>query len=377
MTSRAPAPLQLDATFFQQLFESAGLPVFACDRQGKILAWNALAERLFQSRHGDPERPDLRDVLPPEQHADLADGLGILLETGRPLEFRSRIAGQNEEPTEYAVWLTPIYDDDRRLKCVCVWFNDITARLQLRRSMRKRERLTTLGVLAGSVAHHYNNLLCSIATSLEFALNMNTMSAMRRVLRRTADALGRATRLTHQLLAFAQADHRMYDLAALDETVRQYFDEHQAALAARGIKLELDCQRIPYVPLPREQLTIVIDNLTQNAAEAMPAGGTLAVSLKRKNEDAVLLAIADTGPGISATEMEHVFEPFFTTKGELGAGETHQAGMGLAVAHGLVSEMRGTISAANVPAGGARFEIILPVGDQPAGPPAGSGSAAT
>ena len=62
--------------------------------------------------------------------------------------------------------------------------------------------------------------------------------------------------------------------------------------------------------------------------------------------------------------MEHVFEPFFTTKGELGEGATHQAGMGLAVAHGLIAEMRGTISASNDPKGGARFEIILPVGGQ-------------
>jgi signal transduction histidine kinase len=244
---------------------------------------------------------------------------------------------------------------------VCVWFKDITARLQLRRSMRKRERLTTLGALAGSVAHHYNNLLCSIATSLEFALNMNTIAATRRVLRRTADAVGRATQLTQQLLAFAQADHRMSDLADLTESVLRYFDRNEAELAARGIKLEVDWQRIPFVPVRRDQFTIVIENLARNAIEAMPSGGTLTVTLQRRGEHAVMLTIADSGPGIAPDEMEHLFEPFFTTKGALGAGGTRQAGMGLAVAHGLISEMHGAISVCNAPTGGARFEIVLPL----------------
>lgn len=365
MTNRAAAPVQLDAAFFKRLFEGAGLPVFVCDPTGRILAWNELGERLFCNQHGDAQQPDLRDMLPAERHSDLAEGLKTLAETGQPLEFRARIPAQGEEATEYATWLTPICDAQGGLQSVCVWFNDITARLQLRRSMRKRERLTTLGALAGSVAHHYNNLLCSITTSLEFALNMNTMSAMRRVLRRTADAVGRATQLTQQLLAFAQADYRMRDLADLSETVQQYFEQHQAELARRKIKLELNCERVPYVPLPREQLTIVIDNLTRNAAEVMPQGGVLTVALRRRDENAVVLSIGDTGRGISPQEMEHVFEPFFTTKGELGTGETHQAGMGLAVAHGLVNEMHGTISVSNVASSGARFDIVLPVGNQP------------
>jgi len=360
---RTAAPFQLDPEFFQRLFTGAGLAVFACDPEGNILAWNPLGERLFRGQHGDPQRPDLRDVLPEKQRRDLEEGLKTLVETREPLEFRTQIKADNETATEYAVWLTPICDDHDRLQCVCVWFNDITARLQLRRAMRKRERLTSLGALAGSVAHHYNNLLCSIATSLEFALNMNTMSAMRRVLRRTADAAGRATQLTQQLLAFAQADHRMRDLADLTETVLRYFDQHETELAARGIKVNLDWQRIPFVPLPRDQLVIVIDNLTRNAIEAMPGGGVLSVSLRRRDENAVAFAITDSGPGIAPEDMEHLFEPFFTTKGELGDGEAHRAGMGLAVVHGLVSEMRGTISVSNVPATGARFEIVLPLED--------------
>ncbi len=361
MTNRAAAPAQLDAVFFRRLFEGAGLPIFACDVEGDILAWNPLGEKLLHGRGDDTRRPNLRDVLPKDHHPDLEDNLKALVETREPLEFRARIGFENEETTEYAVWLTPVCDDRDRLEYVCVWFHDITARLQLRRGMRKRERLTTLGALAGSVAHHYNNLLCSIATSLEFALNMNTMSAMRRVLRRTADAVGRATQLTQQLLVFAQADHRLRDLSDLTEIVLQYFDQHEQDLAARGIKLDMKWRRIPLVPLPRDHFNIVIDNLVRNASEAMPDGGVLTVTLGRRDENAAVLTIGDSGPGISPGDMEHIFEPFFTTKGELGAGQTRQAGMGLAVSHGLIGEMHGSISVNNIPRGGARFEIVLPL----------------
>ena len=205
MTDRATAPAQLDAAFFRRLFDSAGLPIFTCDVQGTILACNPLGEEMLRVDRDAGRQPNLRDVLPAEHHADLEQNLKTLVESDEPLEFRTRIGPKNGETTEYAVWLTVIRDDQRRSAYIAVWFHDITARLQLRRGMRKRERLTTLGVLAGSVAHHYNNLLCSITTSLEFSLNMNTMSAMRRVLRRTADAVGRATQPTQQLLAFAQA----------------------------------------------------------------------------------------------------------------------------------------------------------------------------
>lgn len=360
MTDRVAAVAQLDPAFYQRLFADAGLPIFTCDVRGNVVACNPLGEGLLREC-GFTSRSNLRDLLPVEHHADLEHNLGTLIETGEPVEFRARLSLGQAEAAQYAVWFTPIHDNQDCVECIAVWFHDITARLQLRRGMRKRERLTTLGVLAGSVAHHYNNLLCSIATSLEFALNMNTMSAMRRVLRRTADAVGRATQLTQQLLAFAQADHRMRDLADLTETLLRYFDQHESDLAARGIKIDLQWERIPFVPLPRDQLSIVIDNLVRNAVEAMPEGGVLRAGLRRRDEHSVTFWIADSGPGLSPAQMERLFEPFFTTKGELGAGETHQAGMGLAVAHGLISEMHGTISVTNVPAGGARFDIVLPL----------------
>jgi len=354
-------PPQLDVGFFERLFDGAGLAVFACDATGRILACNPHGRKLFADRDGCHGGDALVNVLPEEDRAIFEEHLKSCVQTLEPLEFRTHLSVPGLHTTEYAVWITPILDANGSLQGVTVWFHDITARLQLRRSLRKRERLDTLGTLSGAVAHHYNNFLCSIATSLEYAMNLNTMSAMRRALRRTADAVARATRLTRQLLAFAQADYRAQDLSDLTETLLYYFDKNEPRLRQRHIRLTLNWEKIPTLSVPREQLLIILDNLVDNAIEAMPNGGALTVTLGRHEENGVRLSIADSGYGLSPEDMEHVFEPFHTSKGELASGELHKAGMGLAVVHGLVSEMRGTITASNVSAGGARFDICLPL----------------
>jgi PAS domain S-box-containing protein len=353
-------PRRFSGDYLERLFEGAGLALFACDPDGRVHSWNALGEQLFARRacsHG----ADLSQILPEADRETWRTALHELLETLEPLEFRTRVVNRAGDACEYAVWLAPLIDHEGVLESVSVWFHDITARLQVRRSMRQRERLTTLGTLSGAVAHHYNNLLCSVATSLEYALNMNTMSAMRRALRRTADAVSRGANLTQQLLAFAQADHRCCDMADLTETVLYYFDENEVKLAEQGIKTVVDWDReMPTVVVPRDQILVTLDNLVANAKEAMPAGGVLMVALRQSGDGAVSLSIADTGPGLPPDQVDRVFDPFFTTKGALGSGSTRQAGMGLAVVHGLISEMHGTITAANNGARGARFEITIP-----------------
>ncbi|RMF70857.1 MAG: hypothetical protein D6744_18805, partial [Planctomycetota bacterium] len=349
----APDAAAISPEAIERLFDGAGLAIFVCDLQGHIEHCNELGRRAIEQ--GPEVVHTLHDLLRKSDHARLDESIAALVRTGEPLEFRSRPAVLHGEPTEYAVWLTPAKWEDGKPVRIAVWFHDITARLQVRRSMRNQERLAALGTLSGSVAHHYNNLLCSIITSLEYAMNMNTMTAMRRALRRTSEAAQRAADLTRQLLAFAQADHRAADQADLTELVLYYFDENEQRLAAHGIRLDLQWERTPLVPLPREQFLIVLNNLANNAIEAMPDGGVLSVHLARRDEAHVMLTIQDTGVGIAPEHLDHLFEPFFTTKGELGEGATRQAGMGLAVSHGLIREMHGTISVASPADGGARF----------------------
>jgi PAS domain S-box-containing protein len=353
-------PGRLDPAYLESLFLSAGFAIIACQPDGEIVAGNPAALQLFRSG-GRPLGGRVSALFPPQEREAVERALENVQTTLEPFEYRTRLGGTEVDPLEYAVWFTPVLEPDGTVRGISLWFRDITERMRLRRSLKERERLTALGALSRGVAHHYNNLLCCIATSVEYAINMNTTSAMRRALQRTADAVGRAAQITQQLMAFAQADRREGDQADFAEMVLYYCDQNEERLARLHIKLVVEWQVVPVVPVRRDQALIILGNIVDNAIEAMPSGGTLTMTLARRDENSICLSVADTGPGIDPRYIERVFEPFFTTKGALGAGSGRNAGMGLAVAHGLVGEMHGTIAASNIPGGGARFDIVLPI----------------
>jgi PAS domain S-box-containing protein len=359
-TNRANSTTRLDAAYLEGLFRGAGLAIVACGTEGEIVAGNSAAMRLFGSNCLQPGR-DVSLLFGEQDRGTVQQILEKVRTRLESVEFRTRLGNPSSTAMEYGVWFTPVLDADETVHGVSLWFRDITERMRLKRAVKSRERLASLGGLSGAVAHHYNNLLCCIATSVEYAINMNTVTAMRRALQRTADAVGRAARVTRQLLAFAQADHHEGDWADLTETVLFFLDQHEERLNQRHITLVLDWQLIPVIPVHRDQMLLILHSLLENAEDAMPSGGTLTVTLARRDEHSVCLSVADAGEGISPEHMEHVFEPFFTTKGALADGTGHNAGMGLAVVHGLVGEMHGTITAANVPGSGARLNIVLPI----------------
>ncbi len=358
--STTAPPGRLDPAYLESLFLSAGFAIIACRPDGEVVAGNPAALTLFRSG-GRPLGGRVSELFPPRDREAVERALENVLVTLEPFEYRTRLGGTETDPLEYAVWFTPVLESDGTVRGISLWFRDITERMRLRRALKEREKLSALGTLSRGVAHHYNNLLCCIATSVEYAINMNTTSAMRRALQRTAEAVGRAAQITQQLMAFGQADRREGDLADFTEMVLYYCDQNEERLARLHIKLQAEWQVVPCVPVRRDQALIIFNNLVDNAIEAMPAGGTLTMTLARRDENSICFSVADTGTGIDPKHIERVFEPFFTTKGALGAGAGKNAGMGLAVVHGLVGELHGSITASNIPGGGARFDIILPV----------------
>ena len=351
----------LDAGYLRGLFQGAGIAIVACDAEGHPVACNAEASRLLAGVGELDQRHHVCEAFPQEDRERVRELVTACLNTLEAGEFHIRLGGAESDPLEFAVFCTPVLESDGALLGVSLWLRDITQRKRKQRRQKKDERLTYLGKLSGAVAHHYNNLLCSVATSIEYASNMNTLTAMRRALRRTSEALGRGADITRRLLAFAQGDYRDVDMADLTEVVLYYFDRNEEKLDKRGVRLALDWKMIPICPIPRTRTIVILENLVENALDVMPNGGTLSVSLARRDKKSVCLSIGDTGGGIPPEDMEHLFEPFYTSKGVLGSAMSTNAGLGLAVIHGFVREMQGDITASNVPGSGARFDIVLPL----------------
>ena len=176
---------------------------------------------------------------------------------------------------------------------------------------------------------------------------------------RIGASAGRASELIRQLQVFARAQRRDTDLADLTEVVLFFCEANEPDLSEHGVRLELDLNPVDVYAVPRQSMLEVLNRLTINAREAMKEGGTLRISLRQTDRE-MILRVRDSGPGIAPELVDRIFEPFFTTKGELAGGAGRNPGLGLAVVHGLITDMGGTVSVQSAPGQGAVFEIRLP-----------------
>ncbi|GMV97174.1 MAG: PAS domain S-box protein [Phycisphaerae bacterium] len=353
-----------DDAFFHNMCLHAGVALIATDAQLRIRFWNPAATRMLGgTAEGMAGRP-IGDIVP-EDRRELAERLcERTLNRGDVGEFEFDYRRPSGEALYLAVTLSPIVAADGRRVGVSVYLRDVTRRMELERSMAEAQKMSALGQMAGQVAHHFNSLLGGMIIALEYARNSDNPDLLCRAVDTTLSALTRACRLTQGLLAFAQGDRSQCALGDLSEVVGQFAADLSPKLAAAGIRLELDIEPVAGC-VPTQRIITVLEHLTANAREAMPDGGALRIELKAlPGEPKAVLRVADTGCGIPAEHLPHVFEPFYTTKSGGHDLENH-AGLGLAVVHGIVKEMGGTVSLCSSLANGTVCSIVLPLSPGP------------
>ena len=234
---------------------------------------------------------------------------------------------------------------------------------ELHQSETRRQKLESLALLAGGIAHDFNNLLTGIAGNLSLALeDVADTSEAHASLKEAERAAVRAQDLTRQLLTFSKGGAPIKQVVDLRDLVRE-----TVLFACRGTSVRCDI-RLPASPVPAEidegQLAQVINNITLNAVQAMPAGGVLtaAVAPVALHEGTPLalpagryarITITDTGIGIPADLLGRVFDPYFTTKQQ-------GSGLGLAISHSIVSRHGGAIDVRSQVGSGSEFEVWLP-----------------
>lgn len=261
---------------------------------------------------------------------------------------------------------------------VVILYEDVSERKATEEHLREAQRLEVLGQLTGGVAHDFNNLLAIIIGNLQLLAERHGTDNVAREL--ITDALWSAERggeLTHRLLAFARRqplDPRVTDVSAL---VRGMTGLVRRTLDSRiEIRAELADGLWPTL-IDRGQLEAALMNLIVNARDAMPEGGLLRIETRnaviaaepeRASPEAptagigageyVVVAVGDTGTGISANLIERIFEPFFTTKGP-GKG----SGLGLSMVYGFVKQSGGYVDVDSQLGRGTRVALYLPKSD--------------
>jgi len=225
------------------------------------------------------------------------------------------------------------------------------------------QKMEAVGRLAGGVAHDFNNQLTAIMGYAEILLfGLPEGDSRRGEVEEILRASGRAAELTRQLLAFSRRQVLRPRVVDLNDLVREMRGMLQR-LIGENIRLRTECAEVPLrVRADPAQIEQVIMNLAVNARDAMPEGGQLDIATRTEPSRTGyaegpmhVMAVTDTGTGMTPEVMIRLFEPFFTTK-EAGKG----TGLGLSTAYGIVRQSGGHITCRSTPGEGTTFEISLP-----------------
>jgi signal transduction histidine kinase/ActR/RegA family two-component response regulator len=247
--------------------------------------------------------------------------------------------------------------------------NELEERERLEEQLRHAQKLEAVGRLAGGIAHDFNNLLTVIRMS-HITVNEPTATTDERrdAMRDATDATDRAAGLTHDLLAFARKQTLERSAVAVSDILGGV-ERMVRRIAEASIRLEVrTASDVGEVSADRHQIEQVLLNLAINACDAMDNRGTLTVAAETveltgsaathlgvRPGNYVRIAVTDTGTGMDEATRRSVFEPFFTTK-EVGRG----TGLGLAVAHGIVTQHGGQIGVESELGKGSTFTVYLP-----------------
>jgi PAS domain S-box-containing protein len=247
---------------------------------------------------------------------------------------------------------------------------DVSERRRLEDHIRQAQRMEAVGQLAGGVAHDFNNLLTVITSySAMLLAEQDTTPDVRADLEEIKGAADRAATLTRQLLAFSRRQLLQPRVIDLNELALN-LEKMLSRLLREDIELRTKLDpALGMVHADPGQLEQVIVNLSVNARDAMPDGGLLTIETANVHLDEsfgplpeagagdyVMLAVSDTGHGMTESVKAHLYEPFFTTK-ETGKG----TGLGLSTVYGIVQQSGGSIWVYSEPGQGTTFKIYLPV----------------
>ena len=233
---------------------------------------------------------------------------------------------------------------------------------QLREQLLRAQRLSSVGTLASSVAHEFNNILTTLINYAKLGLRPECSDASKQqAFEKILKGSQRAAVVISSMLGFARNGSIKRELTELVPLVEEVLVLTDKDLSSHQVKIEKRFHSRPKVAVVRGQIEQILLNLIINARQAMPRGGRLTIDV-RENAKAQMaeVAICDSGVGIPPEQLRLIFEPFYTTKkpDEQGHGGS---GLGLSVCRQIIEQHHGRIRVESVIGKGSKFTVKLPL----------------
>jgi PAS domain S-box-containing protein len=361
------------------------LAVIEWDLNFCVAGWNPSAERIFgytreeaMGKHGHFLVPVSYRQQADRTWQDLTDQRG-----GAQSPEQARFSCNDNLTKDGRLvsceWYnTPLVDDAGRVLGVASLAQDVTERVLLEDSLRQSQKMEAIGRLAGGVAHDFNNLLTVIIGYSQILAEGVPAGQLADGVAQIKSAADKAAGITRQLLAFSRKQVLTPRVINLNDSMLN-LDSLLRRLIGEDVEvLTIPAKDLGSVKADPGQIEQVIMNLALNSRDAMPEGGKITIETSNEVLDEtyarerqpvvpgnyVMLAVSDTGEGMTSETLARIFEPFYTTK-ELGKG----TGLGLSMVYGIVKQSGGYIWVYSEPSRGTTFKIYLPTVDKPADAP--------
>jgi signal transduction histidine kinase len=233
---------------------------------------------------------------------------------------------------------------------------------QLRLQLLQAQRLSSMGALASSVAHEFNNILTTIINYAKLGLrSAGDDRARTEALEKVLKGSQRAATIVNSMLGFARNSSTQRQMTDLVDLVEEALILTEKDLSKHHVQVEKKYQGRPKAPVVPGQIEQILLNLIINARQAMPRGGRLRIEVgENPSTQLAEIRVSDTGVGIPPNQLRLIFEPFYTTKepDEHGHGGS---GLGLSVCRQIIEQHHGRIRVESVVGKGSTFTVKLPL----------------
>jgi len=356
--------------------EGASEIIFTIDERGTFGSLNAAFGALTGWKRGEWIGRPFISIIAPDDHERAMDTFLSMMRGERVIESEFGIVARNGGTVMVLITAGPLFKDGR-IAGVQGFARDVTEtrrveaeRERLESQLAQASRLTSLGRLAATMAHEFNNVLMGISPFVEI-LRRRNITDERRVesLDHMKASILRGKRVTEEILRFTRPAPPVVDRVEVAPFAASLLSELRSSLPP-SFDFSVDVAD-PSLALTADvnQLNQIVLNLVYNARDAMPEGGPIMITFSRPEENArfdfgivsnpdrfVHISVADRGCGMPPDTLRHVFEPLFTTK-------RNGTGLGLAITHQVVKRHGGELFVETTVGAGSTFHIFLPAAE--------------